>query len=279
MARPGIVAVDPVSGTSKPFLGCVSGCSSSGSLAASPTGASIAYGVLAGGEESIGIVEVATGRSRVIAACLPAHPCAAGYSSNLSWSPDGRWIAVDTIAGIWTLGIDGQPAALIATAGRDPTFSPDGSRIMYLTATGVQTMAVDGTDRQFLGFRDAMWAAWSPAGPRIAYITDVLRPTPPGGDPYTAQLWVADLDGRRAQKIDEFPGCCIGAWIGPPVWSPDGRWLAVAGGTGASRLTIVEPDASPEVAVGVAIDTAVRAVPTWFVRPAPTGAEGTDPNP
>jgi len=69
--------------------------------------------------------------------------------ANLSWSPDGQWLATEGRGGIYAYRTDGsdlfmggQPSRQITgqtdanNPGSDPQFSPDGSQIMYQTNFG-----------------------------------------------------------------------------------------------------------------------------------------------
>lgn len=158
--------------------------------------------------------------------CSDATCAANAPIQSLSWSPDGKIIAFDWYQGIWTVGVDDQPLVLVDPSGRDVTFSPDGSRIMYVDGPTLKVWIsnVDGTDPHPLTFQ-AAFAAWSPDGARIAYVTDGTDAACKSscGDSLTAQLWVADLNGRPTGPTYAIPGCCVGAWLGPPVWSPDGH--------------------------------------------------------
>lgn len=68
---------------------------------------------------------------------------------NISWSPDGQWLATEGVGGIYAYRTDGsdlfmggQPSRQITdqaeadNPGWDPQFSPDGSQIMYQTTYG-----------------------------------------------------------------------------------------------------------------------------------------------
>jgi Tol biopolymer transport system component len=194
----------------------------------------------------------------------------------LSWSPNGQLIAFDWGQGVWTVGLDGQPPVRVIPNASNPTFSPDGTELMYVATTTGQTTSdvwiadADGSKARALHFLDAIYAAWSPDGARIAFETDGPNPTckPCSGDPFSARLWVADLNGQHVTTLHVIPQCCVGAYLGPPVWSPNGQWLAWVGGIATDKLVIVAADGSS--ARSVAFDSAPVA-PTWFQRPAPTG--------
>ena len=78
-------------------------------------------------------------------------------------------------------------------------------------------------------------ASWSPDGSQLAFLSDRAGPE---------QVWLATLDGRMRQ-LTSFP---LGAG-GRPVWSPDGRRLAIVVtedlDPGMSPAPIVAADAPP----------------------------------
>jgi serine/threonine protein kinase len=106
-----------------------------------------------------------------------------------------------------------------------PSFSPDGNQVafswngpeednynIYVKIVG-ETNALRLTTDQTPEF----WPAWSPDGKRIAFQRN--RPGAPG-------IWSVSPLGGAEQKLAD-----LGA-AGQMSWSPDGKWLAVARGTG-----------------------------------------------
>jgi WD40 repeat protein len=111
--------------------------------------------------------------------------------SDLSWSPDGRTLAVGMNAAVWLVPTDGaDPTRLTDDSAVDGVaWSPDGTLIAFSATspgpkmealppfgvsprpTGIHVMFPDGTGRRLLtqGFLDSA-PAWSPDGKRIAFI-------------------------------------------------------------------------------------------------------------
>jgi Tol biopolymer transport system component/DNA-binding winged helix-turn-helix (wHTH) protein len=149
-------------------------------------------------------------------------------ADSLSWSPDGRWLAVGRSesvagqpAGIYLIPVDGgDPRLLIApTAGHklwQPAFSPDGRRLAYVSCTG------------------SLGVTWPPSatGNCDLYLADVDGQTNPIGLPQrlttqrsseldgvtwtrdgtavvysvTGHLWRVGVDGTRAPERLEIAG-------------------------------------------------------------------------
>ena len=109
-----------------------------------------------------------------------------------------------------------------ATATPTPT-SVEYPPKVSLTEGGVYLMRPDGTDLRHLtpgegglyGFR------WSPDGSRIAVVTSACS---------SPRVSVIDVDGGGAVEVAAYDGSAWGeSWIvGKPLWSPDGRQLAVS---------------------------------------------------
>jgi len=139
-------------------------------------------------------------------------------SSNVSWSPDGQWLAFDKEAEggwmeIWAVRGDGTDARRLAS-GRQP-MGPG-------------------------------YPVWSADSSTVAYLSGAENESSPG---WLLELWTATLDGE-ANQVYQSP-CCVWDYA-PPAWSPDGEWIAfgiAAGedeseGVSESGLFLVRPDGS-----------------------------------
>jgi Tol biopolymer transport system component len=153
-----------------------------------------------------------------------------------AWSPSGEWIG-------FILLRDGEPGTveIVHPDGsghrRLPTglvtsdnlgylaWSPDAysARIMYQSTThGIAyfDLATNGE----VTVQGGWWPAWSPRGDRIAYWANGMKviPTP-----------VVNIAGVAPTEVfPSFSGGCPDhpelarkALCGPPIWSPDGRWI------------------------------------------------------
>jgi hypothetical protein len=233
---------------------CVSGCTPRGALAASPSGAEIAYVDSVPGGTWIRALDVSTGDSRPIVRCPVCDPA----HVSLAWSPDGQTIAFDGGGAIWS--VPARPAEAGPGAGpsvyrrivddaRSPSFSADGMHLMYVHGFRIVIAAADGSHPRVLPIRATVAAAaWSPDGDRVAFVTFGR-----------AELWEADLAGQHRRLLYRGGDCCPGGWWPrSPTWSHDGRGVAWVSG---ADLVIAGPDAAGRV-VWTPYDSGVS--PTWI---------------
>jgi hypothetical protein len=167
--------------------------------AISPDFSTVAFRV---GDRLLRIADVE--RSTSIDISLSAH--------SLSWSPDGRFLAVGSNlpSEIYVVRADGSGLRKVAD-GTYPSWSPDGERLAFVAIPNIAIVERDGTGRRTV-WQTAGWsgpAAWSPAGDRLAFPSNhVLRVVRLDGTP------VAAFRGVYATNI----------W---PSWSFDSRRLAI----------------------------------------------------
>ena len=141
-------------------------------------------------------------------------------------SPDGRFVAAfrgpdlwleytgALISGprpeLWVMGADGSNARLLSKNAEDVSWSPDSRRLVYTTSRGIWTVAVaGGPQRRITHGRLGSSPSLSPDGRSIAFVRDSFA----GG------LLVVRRNGRERVVARH-------VW-GLPVWSPDGRWIAL----------------------------------------------------
>jgi Tol biopolymer transport system component len=115
-----------------------------------------------------------------------------------------------------------------------------------LTERGVYLIRPDGTDLRQLTAGEAGYIfSWSPDGSRIALVAERAD----GG-----RVSVNDVDGGSELAVFDRSGWGPEWWIGLPLWSPDGRQLAVPAGPYEGPSTtlagwhtyLVNPDGSGE---------------------------------
>jgi Tol biopolymer transport system component len=226
-----------------------------------------------------------------------------GWDESPAWSPGGNRIAFvkslfapagpDVVlrsADVWTVGVDGRSRRELTRndSASSPVWSPDGRRLAFAHGNGVFLVRRDGSGRVRIARADDPGEpSWSPDGRRIAF-------TVPG------EVRVADTNGGGARLLARgaesgssvawSPDCRLIGFTGTrrgvtgaflvsagggrprllarghlePIWSPDGRTIAVvrqgaprqaglvliaAGGGGPRRLTRgldTEPVWSPD---------------------------------
>jgi TolB protein len=184
---------------------------------------------------------------RVLRAFAP--PEGVGIDPGPTWSPDGRWLALQQGTRLAIIRRDG--AGLLqfpefTNSDREATWSPDGRRLAFigegpcLYCSWLYSVRRDGTGLRLITRHGARWPAWSPIG-RLAFVN--------ADDQYQMQvdlddgLYTVRPDGSRLRRV-------FSRYWGPggePDWSPDGRRIAFtarkhiftvrAGGGKLQRLT------------------------------------------
>jgi dipeptidyl aminopeptidase/acylaminoacyl peptidase len=200
-----------------------------------------------------------------------------GIEAEPSWSPDGSRIlfsrTFDNRTDLWTINVDGTgatnltanlPATLSAI--RNPAWSPDGGRIAFVAAQGGQhhiwTMNVNGSNVAQLTTQGAFNVSptWSPSGDRIAF-TEFNSATPENG----WDVMIVAATGGSGVRL-ELAGDQLN-----PVWSPDGRYLAVQGnnvaGQGSQQLYTLRADGTGLRLRTVNVEWGGGLAPAWITRP------------
>jgi len=169
------------------------------------------------------------------------------FMSPVSWSPDGSFIAYedtyseDLAMDVFRVGVyDGSLVNLTEESpfiDGAPAWSPNGRWIAFHSnregqeseTEDIWLMSPDGTDLQNLTSKTPSWSdrnpAWSPDGSHIAFYrqgsaSDSISSADLPG------LWVMNADGSNQRMLVPFDTFASE----PPVWSPDGKWIAASDG-------------------------------------------------
>ncbi len=123
-------------------------------------------------------------------------------------------------------GSDERPLLTSPDVDYDPAWSPDGTWLAFTSeregSADLYRVRPNGADLERLTDSPALddQAAFSPDGRQIVFVTSRA-----GG---TADLWLLDLQNRRAKPLTSGPGGDF-----RPAWSPDGRWIAFSSDRGS----------------------------------------------
>jgi Tol biopolymer transport system component len=191
-------------------------------------------------------------------------PGAYDFGNNFAWSADGEWMAVngdDIENSAYVVPVSGGEVQMIPTltragpSGYDLGLSPDGQQLAYTALDTTQEYSwfnghvyvapFEGGEPRRVSSSWGSDAAFSPDGEFIAYVGYRERDDlPEGAQPWSGDLWVVRSTGGVPVKLTDVDGILSG-----PVWSADGRFIAVKGEGNYGRIDgilvyPVSPDAS-----------------------------------
>lgn len=163
------------------------------------------------------------------------------------WAPDGSRLVFaaspdlhdDSQRAIYAINRDGSRLRVLTDQAREgfvlsaPVWSPDGTQILFIEGqynppygggepTRVMIMDADGSHVRELFEIESYLSriAWSPDGTRLAFLADFNSFQGADGTP---SLYIANLDGSDLHTIPAHEPSS------PPVWSPDGDYIAYTG--------------------------------------------------
>ena len=130
--------------------------------------------------------------------------------SEVEWSPDGRWLAY--------VKLDTLPKQVREWRKKKWDHVVEDERLQYPSLW--VTEVAGGKPRRLTSNEHVSSVRWSPDSKRIAFL---VNPTGKADDENKTDLAIVPVEGGAERKLG-----VIGA---PFAWSPDGKWLAWAGGS------------------------------------------------
>lgn len=189
--------------------------------------------------------------ARVLVVCGPdrcSTPAFAPTGNQLAYSREEQGLAPGAPHGpprVWLLDLaTGTTNTLYQDSqvlGYGPTWSPDGRRLAFFdgSVSGIRVIDLPTRAEQVLPTYTGLVGAFAPDGASM-YFTDLTILD----NQARSHLFLADLALRSVTEQAGPPG----EDFGPPAWSPDGQWLAMAlriADSGPGRqLWLMRPDGS-----------------------------------
>jgi len=190
--------------------------------------------------------------------------------AGLQWSADGQEIVFSTLSEdrsrIFAVDPKGRTQRELGEVpGRGPMLAPDGRQVLFMAGTWTETKltvaALDGSNARELtdGSSIAWNSHWSPDGKRIAFTG---RNDPKG----ELAVYVMNADGTQVRQLTYVPAEEGGAqW---PVWSPDGRQLAVQVNSrtqkGSAHIWVVDAATGDGHKLAAHEAAYLDETPSWF---------------
>jgi hypothetical protein len=179
---------------------------------------------------------------------------ASDAAPELSWSPDGKWIAYYGSGGLWLVRPDGRDGHLLATGyevdgAQVPEWSPDsaGIALSRQSGTGIVIDVIDVATGSVRTVSPADLKAggprWSPDGGRILFMAQ--------DGAGALDLYVVGADGSGLVGLTDDPR--LGEDYSAGEWSPDGRSVLVSS---ESKVGVIDEIGSPP-------RTLVSDTPVW----------------
>ncbi len=189
---------------------------------------------------------------------------AAGRFEAPNWSPDGKYLLVNSAGKAWRIPINGGQPGLIplgslGAINNDHGISPDG-KLLAVSVNGAPVFVLPvsgGEARRVTQDSPSYFHGWSPDGKTLAYVAKKYE---------SFDIFSASLDGGEPKRLTTHPAHEDG-----PDFSPDGKWIYYnsdrAGGGDIWRIPADGGGGGDSKAERVTSDDYVD----WFPHPSPNG--------
>ncbi len=195
-----------------------------------------------------------------------------------NWSPDGRYLLLNSRGGLWKLDLERGSPELVDTGpvtrvNNDHGISPDGRWIVISAGRIYILPAAGGEPRPVTRQEPSYYHGWSPDGKRLAYCARRDG---------NYDLYDIAVEGGPERRLTRDPGYDDG-----PDYSPEGRWIYFnsdrSGSWDVWRIPAGGAGPGDRLAERITND----AWEDWFPHPSPDGrwivflsyAEGTEGHP
>ncbi len=133
-----------------------------------------------------------------------------------NWSPDGRWLVLNSEGRLWRIPVSGGEPEQIPTGGinrinNDHGISPDGKQIVISAGQIYVLPFAGGAPRQVTQETPSYYHGWSPDGKRLAYCASRAQ---------NFDIYDIAVEGGPERRLTSHPGYDDG-----PDYSPDGKWI------------------------------------------------------
>ncbi|HWR54200.1 MAG TPA: hypothetical protein VN428_24035 [Bryobacteraceae bacterium] len=133
-----------------------------------------------------------------------------------NWSPDGKWLVLNSQGKLWRLAVTGGEPELIPTGkvtriNNDHGISPDGKQLVISAGQMYVLPFAGGEPKQVTQLSPSYFHGWSPDGRTLAY----CAPRDKNFD-----IYAIPVEGGQEQRLTVHPGYDDG-----PEYSPDGKWI------------------------------------------------------
>ncbi len=165
----------------------------------------------------ISIFDIGTGETEVV------HKADRHFEAP-NWSPDGKYLLLNSGGALWRLALDRKPAEPVkvdlpqlSACNNDHGISPDGKKYAISArgatpASVIYTASADGGNvRQITAKSPSYFHGWSPDGKWLAYAAQR------GGN---FDLYRIPANGGQEERLTSNP-----AYDDGPDYSPDGKWI------------------------------------------------------